>query len=1117
MAHSKDVHYWSQLRSALTGGHWESTHPALTPKGISLSWSELFRKFRKHNPHHAETADAASQIQALSLLLSPDGLTATDLDGERVRVQPKGPFDLGDECILPEERREEAQRSYETLRRLNDSEISIQHASAYFAFALDQPKECLTHLEAANVPGGSKIDGQATLKVPGPPNVHAGASVNELPPPSLDIEDGKAWSFIEKIRSCCLEGMAHEKLSQDPSAALSAYDRGVTQLAALSIPRSLPIRPGRANFESFTRYRELWRWAERLLWRAIILSSRYRDLEYTMRVFRVYATHSPHWPASFRSAHRSTVSTLYLRALTMLASFPSVLFPSKVAWTNEARSVVHEYRAILAATTHFPRAGERNMPVEEFVDLCVAVWEAGGSMADQASWVLDILWFATRLTFNSQRVFRHMSRLFYSAGEHDLAKRTLRLYVQVTNKAREAGGSSDCDDNFVESDRLWVQTLFQGARMLCRIPGDNADAREAAKLVEEARARLDESDAQLVACLDLADGICKSTLALRDQDPKTRSCLLSECLNLIKRSIERHPTPTAHYHAALAYARPGLDLNVPQAIEHARLAVEGAGKEVRYWHLLALLEAKTGDWRKAKGVLEVAIDMTEDMTEDVPPEESRENGISIKDFAQGNTPPPPPPPPRTSSFSSEDSSGSLLAPSDDRVPPAATLLKPLPDHPPPSHRELFEHALQLRMSYLALTEYVEGPERADSKWLEVFEWYAARRDVTAQTRSFRPSIDDRPIASQASDIGEHTQPQPSLRDFPHDSTQNGNTAIESTTHLAIPAGIAINYTPPTPDAQSEKPRLEANSTKSKGNSSKKDRQDRRSHSQSPERERDREKSTTGKKVQRMLKDRVHKSQARFNTISKKIGHGVVRGGSSVVLHRSNSAPDFHAVLARAGPYQASSIHSRKRVISWGPKSHGDRGTPSPVASGLPLPPLPPLPEVTPSDRSPRERRMLSDLWLMSAATFRRLGKIEQARGAIREAEILDDENEAVWVQLGLYYAILKDKTKAIESFHKALFISPDDPSALVHLCRQYLSPETPSSQPIASAVDLATGMLEVLTRRGGWDIPEAWYLLAKAYGLQGRKARERECLAFALGLVETRGVRDVGVALGNCL
>lgn len=92
-------------------------------------------------------------------------------------------------------------------------------------------------------------------------------------------------------------------------------------------------------------------------------------------------------------------------------------------------------------------------------------------------------------------------------------------------------------------------------------------------------------------------------------------------------------------------------------------------------------------------------------------------------------------------------------------------------------------------------------------------------------------------------------------------------------------------------------------------------------------------------------------------------------------------------------YQASSIHSRRH---------------SPYASTNELVhpespfPLPPPPTVTPrerSERSRKERRLLSELWLMSAATFRRSGKIEQARGAIQEAEVRDEENPNVWVQV----------------------------------------------------------------------------------------------------------------------
>jgi hypothetical protein len=92
-------------------------------------------------------------------------------------------------------------------------------------------------------------------------------------------------------------------------------------------------------------------------------------------------------------------------------------------------------------------------------------------------------------------------------------------------------------------------------------------------------------------------------------------------------------------------------------------------------------------------------------------------------------------------------------------------------------------------------------------------------------------------------------------------------------------------------------------------------------------------------------------------------------------------------------YQASSIHSRRH---------------SPYASTnelvRPESPPPPLPPPTMTlrerkERSRKERRLLSELWLMSAATFRRSGKIEQVRGAIQEAEVKDEENPNVWVQV----------------------------------------------------------------------------------------------------------------------
>ena len=181
-----------------------------------------------------------------------------------------------------------------------------------------------------------------------------------------------------------------------------------------------------------------------------------------------------------------------------------------------------------------------------------------------------------------------------------------------------------------------------------------------------------------------------------------------------------------------------------------------------------------------------------------------------------------------------------------------------------------------------------------------------------------------------------------------------------------------------------------------------------------EKEKEKDKSA-GKKVQKMLKNRVHKEQQRISTIGRKIGHGVGRQRGGLTLRRTSSTPskwplillriaadlnffdigsaDLYKVLGiDQASYQASSIHSRR---------HSPYASTNELVRPESPPPLPP-PTVSPREkreRSRRERRLLSELWLMSAATFRRSGKIEQARAAIQEAEVRDEENPNVWVQV----------------------------------------------------------------------------------------------------------------------
>ncbi|KAI6043630.1 hypothetical protein EDC04DRAFT_2890779 [Pisolithus marmoratus] len=748
-------------------------------------------------------------------------------------------------------------------------------------------------------------------------------------------------------------------------------------------------------------------------------------------------------------------------------------------------------RSILDKCTRFPRAGERNVKVEDFVDLCVAFGKQAVDVG-QGGLGYRYPWWATKLTFNSYRIFRHMSRLL---------------------KSREASTDNDSD-----TDRHWVEALVEGSRTLCRLavsrPGWDGleEAKEAGELIEKAKTRLDRDDKELVARVALAEGVWHTVSGVIEtagtqtwiyENDRKRFAL---ALEQFMKSVGTYPTPAAHHHLAIALALPGPSQDLKQAIAVAGAAVEDEALDIRHWHLLGLLLTAEGQWDKAKSILEIGANIGEATSEPqedgTAEQEPVTSDVKTKDFFDTEKTPTQVSEKSSSQVDASDinetpipAQGSKFSePLLDRdatsIPPSVTLLKPLPDHPPPSRVDGFEYALQLRLTQMALTEHVEGAESAEIKWVNVYSWIAERKGSVSDT-PLRSSVD---TSSRSATTQLGSMVIISMPEEPENEKQPNGEPSGSLGLITAPEGSPppITVTPATPaDAEyrfsiSGEPQEKVKRTASMGAD-----------------------PSTGRKVQQMLKDRVHKGQEKISTISRKIGHGVVRS-SNLHLRRSSSAPDFYAVLQNH-QYQASSIHSRRRLRSLIRHNHHHE-PPAESPPAPPPPPLPPVKELKTNPRVTREDKLLSDLWAASAATFRRRGKIDQAKGAIQEAEVKNPDNPNVWVQFGLYHHALGHERQAAQAFQKALFISPDDVSAAVHMSRLYLDSGADGDVDM-DKVDLAAGLLGYITRSRGWNVPEAWYYLAKAYGLQGRKEQERECLVKALKLTEQRCIRDIGLAV----
>lgn len=123
MASGKDKHYWSQVLATLTAGSWDVSLPAKTPNGASLPWSELLRKFNKHCHGYSDVAELASQTQALSLLVEA-GVSSQSTEGGDAGLVDS--LSLGEECVLPHERRDEAAAGYAALKGLHTADKEVR-------------------------------------------------------------------------------------------------------------------------------------------------------------------------------------------------------------------------------------------------------------------------------------------------------------------------------------------------------------------------------------------------------------------------------------------------------------------------------------------------------------------------------------------------------------------------------------------------------------------------------------------------------------------------------------------------------------------------------------------------------------------------------------------------------------------------------------------------------------------------------------------------------------------------------------------------------------------------------------------------------------------------------
>lgn len=201
--------------------------------------------------------------------------------------------------------------------------------------------------------------------------------------------------------------------------ALACYTEAIrlySDLPSLVIPLANSFLVKEAPLEStfnnstFMGLREAHRWVARALCRGSVLAARQPHVDVTLRFVRSYHAIAQLWPSTFRPSQRSFMLKLYLSALHnsyiphpssraspgfqwLVFPMPSTIMPNGTVaqiWSREAVTAMEQGMVLLGQVTEFPKAGNINWRVVEFMQACVRLWERSGYQQSVASQAIKV-------------------------------------------------------------------------------------------------------------------------------------------------------------------------------------------------------------------------------------------------------------------------------------------------------------------------------------------------------------------------------------------------------------------------------------------------------------------------------------------------------------------------------------------------------------------------------------------------------------------------------------------------------------------------------------------------------------------------------------------------------
>jgi len=294
---------------------------------------------------------------------------------------------------------------------------------------------------------------------------------------------------------------------------------------------------------------------------------------------------------------------------------------------QELKTVTALYESHLLSGLKFPRADEYHEAIGEWVDQVFENWQVAGGSAEDAAPVVEILYQASKKSFHSPRILRHLFYTLTATGNFQDALAALSTYLDLIQKAMEriSKGNHERD---LDSYKTIFHTAVEGVRVLCKFAGNGQKAMDIAtrmeKWIEEWRIR----DREILAEVYRGIGMANATIARQTPEGELRPGAQQAAVDAFRKGLSYDPIDTQGWYG-LALVEAEMR-SVDNATESARKGLgalkynfmdnedpddrEGCARDYKRFavpllHLLALLMTAKEDFDTAEKVCRNAFDI----------------------------------------------------------------------------------------------------------------------------------------------------------------------------------------------------------------------------------------------------------------------------------------------------------------------------------------------------------------------------------------------------------------------------------------------------------------------------------------------------------------------------